>query len=117
MYRPRCEDQYRQSAAAEIRRLKLDTQLGLDLEKAEWTEVREKIEAFLEATEAGPIPAGMHTVGSLPEPALQKEALAELIKLGLSDAEKRQWRVEIEAWVSACSRAGSPHCRTEYRRP
>ena len=98
---PALQDQYRQSATAEIRRLKLDTQLGIDPGKAEWTEVREKIEAFLEATEAGPIPAGMHTVGSPPAPALQKEALGELIKLGLSDAEKRLWRIEIEAWVSA----------------
>ena len=43
----------------------------------------------------------MHTVGSLPDPALQKESLAELIKLSLSDAEKRQWRAQIEAWVNA----------------
>ena len=98
---PALEDQYRQSATAEIRRLKLDTQLGLDLGKAEWTEVQEKIEAFLDATEAGPIPAGMHTVGSLPDPALQKEALGELIKLSLTDAEKRQWRTQIDGWVSA----------------
>ena len=105
---PALEDQYRQSATAEIRRLKLDTQLGLNLEKTEWTEVQEKIEAFLDATEAGPIPAGMHTVGSLPEPALQKEALGELIKLSLTDAEKRQWRVEIEAWVSAISEGRKP---------
>ena len=105
---PALQDQYRQSATAEIRRLKLDTQLGIDPGKADWTEVREKIEAFLEATEAGPIPAGMHTVGSLPEPALQREALAELIKLGLSDAEKRQWRVEIEAWANAIFEGRKP---------
>jgi cobaltochelatase CobN len=105
---PALQDQYRQSAAAEIRRLKLDTQLGLNLDKAEWAEVQEKVEAFLEATEAGPIPAGMHTVGSLPEPALQKEALGELIKLSLTDAEKRQWRVEIEAWVGAIFEGRKP---------
>ena len=98
---PALEDQYRQSATAEIRRLKLDTQLGLDLAKAEWTELQEKIEAFLEATEAGPIPAGMHTVGSLPDPALQKEALSELIKLSLTDAERRRWRTQIDGWVNA----------------
>jgi|SRR5271157_2193525 len=55
---PALEEEYRQSAVAEIRRLKLDTQLGLDLGNTNWTEVRERIGAFLEATEAGPIPAG-----------------------------------------------------------
>ena len=98
---PALEEQYRQSAATEIRRLKLDTQLGLDLGKTNWTDVRERIATFLDATEAGPIPAGMHTVGRLPDPALQKESLAELIKLGLSDAEKRQWRAQIDGWVNA----------------
>ena len=98
---PALEEEYRQSAATEIRRLKVDTQLGLDLGKANWTDVRERIATFLDATEAGPIPAGMHTVGRLPDPALQKESLAELIKLSLSDAEKRQWRAQIDGWVNA----------------
>ncbi len=105
---PALQDQYRQSAAAEIRRLKLDAQLRLDLGKADWREAQEKIEAFLDATEAGPIPVGMHTVGSPPDPALQKEALGELVKLSLSDAEKRQWRAEIGAWVSAIFEGRKP---------
>ena len=95
------EEQYRQSAAAEIRRLKLDTQLGLNLDKANWAEVRERIDTFLKAAEAGPIPAGMHTVGQSPDPALQKESLEELIKLGLSDAEKRQYQAQMRSWVNS----------------
>ena len=105
---PALQDQYRQSAAAEIRRLKLGTQLGLDLAKADWPELQEKIEAFLEAAEAGPIPVGMHTVGSLPDPVLQKESLGELIKLSLTDAEKRRWRIETEAWVGAIFEGRKP---------
>jgi cobaltochelatase CobN len=105
---PALQDQYRQSAAAEIRRLKLDTQLGLDLAKDGWPELQEKIDAFLEAAEEGPIPVGMHTVGTLPDPALQKESLGELIKLSLKDAEKRQWRVEIDSWASAIIEGRKP---------
>jgi cobaltochelatase CobN len=98
---PALQDQYRESALAEIRRLRLNTQLGLDLAKASWTDVQKKVEEFLEATETGSIPVGMHTVGSLPDPAVQKDALGELIKLSLSEAEKRQWRAQVGAWASA----------------
>jgi cobaltochelatase CobN len=95
---PALQDQYRQSALAEIRRLKLDTQLGFDLGKVSWTDVQERTEAFLDATEAG----------RLPDPAVQKEALGELIKLSLSDAEKRQWGAQVTAWVSAIYNGQEP---------
>ena len=98
---PALEEQYRQSATAEIRRLKLDTQLALDLSQAGWTEVRERIDAFLDAAETGPIPAGMHTVGQLPDPAMQKESLEELIRLSLSGAGKRLWREQVHSWANA----------------
>lgn len=98
---PQLEEQYRQSALRAIRELKLDAQLRIDLDKTEWKEVRGRIESLLDAAESGPIPAGMHTVGQLPTRQIQHEAVAELIKLGLSDGEKRQWRTELSAWVSA----------------
>jgi len=52
-----------EAGLAEIRRLKLDSQLGLA--NAAWPELRDRVQSFLEATEAGPIPAGIHTLGTL----------------------------------------------------
>jgi cobaltochelatase CobN len=98
------QDQYRQNALQEIRRLKLDSQLNLHLEESNWAEVQQNVEEFLEATESGPIPAGMATIGREPELATQRDALGELIKLSLSDGERRQWRGEVTAWAnSICS--------------
>ena len=105
---PALQEQYRQSARAEIRRLKLDQQLKLDADQAPWNELQEKIETFLEAAEAGPIPAGMHTVGVAPEGALLKEALVELIRLGLPDSEKSQWGATVPDWAATLCEGRMP---------
>ncbi len=105
---PALEEQYRKSAIAEIRRLRLDTQLQLRLEAVDWKVTQEKVEAFLDATEAGPIPLGLHTVGKLPDPATQKEALGELLKLSLSDAELRQYKVQLATWAEALCEERQP---------
>ncbi len=105
---PALQEEYRHSARAEVRRLKLDQQLKLNADQTPWDELHEKIEAFLDATEAGPIPAGRHTVGVAPETALQKEALVELLRLGLSDAEKRQWGATVPDWAAALCEGHMP---------
>jgi cobaltochelatase CobN len=64
---------YRESALAEISRLKLDRQLGFDTRQTAWGDILDRVRQFLEATEAGPIPSGIHTLGALPSEEVRKE--------------------------------------------
>lgn len=68
--------EYARSVWKEVARLGLDKQLGLRIDQQPFQDV----ETFLEDTEAGAIPAGIHIVGKLPREELQHEALAEYLK-------------------------------------
>jgi cobaltochelatase CobN len=107
-------EQYRSVALEEIRRLKLDRQLGLDLERSDWDEARQRVEAFLEAAEAGPIPMGVHTVGRLPPEPIQKEALAEFVKSAFQLAEWRVVSKRFPEWIDALVEGRRPDVPGEY---
>ncbi|MFB3777830.1 MAG: cobaltochelatase subunit CobN [Bryobacteraceae bacterium] len=97
-------DEYQARARGEIRRLRLDGQLGFDLDQTRWEEVTERVQSFLEETEAGPIPMGLHVLGRPPRKEVQIESLAEFLKTGFSEADLRQigdlpaeWAKELAA--------------------
>ncbi len=91
--------EYQSAARDEIRALRLDAQLGFDLDKTAWDEIAAVVEGFLEETEAGPIPLGIHVLGRAPRDGVQIESLAEFLKTGFSDAELRTLGGLPEVWA------------------
>ena len=89
--------QYQATAQAEIRKQKLDVQLGLDLDKTAWDDVAARAEEYLDEAESSAIPLGVHTFGTMPRPELQVEALAEFLRsgLGVSDAPYMEWATAL----------------------
>jgi cobaltochelatase CobN len=104
---PGLVEQYREKARAEVRRLKLDAQLGVDAAGA-WPALAEKVQAFLQETEAGPIPMGIHIAGKLPRDEVQIESLAEFMKAGLPEAEWRRLGGAPMEWAAALYRGEAP---------
>ncbi len=105
---PALAEQYAATARAEIRRLNLDGQLGIDLDRADWHEVAHQVEDLLEETETAAIPMGVHTVGAMPREELQIEALAEFLRAGLQDAGPQMRNAPYEEWASALAAGDFP---------
>jgi cobaltochelatase CobN len=105
---PALAAQYQAAAQAEIRKQKLDGQLGLDLDKAEWSEVSRRVEALLDETESAAIPLGVHTLGAMPREDLQIEALAEFLRGGLQDAGPLMRNAPYQEWASVLAAGGTP---------
>ena len=101
-------EQYQTAAREEIRRLRLDRQLGFDVDRTAWPEVEAKIDAFLNETEAGPIPMGVHVAGRLPREQVQIESLAEFLKAGFSESDLRQIGDGPGRWAEALFRGAAP---------
>lgn len=97
---PALAAQYEAAAKAEIRKLKLDSRLGIELDTAAWSETSERIEEFLDETESAAIPLGVHTLGTMPRDELQIEALAEFLRGGLPEARPE--------WASILAAGGEP---------
>lgn len=106
---PGLRAEYESIAREEIRRLQLDKQLGLELDGEAWEETVERIANFLEETEAGPIPMGIHTLGELPREEVQIESLAEFLKSGLSESDLRALGGAPLRWAEALVRGETPH--------
>lgn len=105
---PALAAQYQAEARAEIRSLKLDTQLGIDLEKDKWPETAERVERFLDETEAAAIPLGVHTLGRMPREELIVEALAEFLRAGLADAGAETRDTPYQDWAASLVAGGHP---------
>lgn len=105
---PGLQQEYRETALREIRSLKLDTQLRIDLAKLSWDEIRTQVDALLSAAEQGPIPAGMHTVGVLPSLTLQRDAVGEVLRHSLNDEERKRWRGAVNNWADAICNGAEP---------
>jgi len=105
---PALAAQYEAAARSEIRRLKLDSQLGIDLHQADWEETSERIEQWIDETESSAIPLGVHTLGTMPRPELQVEALAEFLRGGLRDVDPRMRNAPYQEWASALAAGGDP---------
>jgi cobaltochelatase CobN len=94
---PALAAQYEAAAKAEIRKLKLNSRLGIDLDAADWPR---RIEEFLDETESAAIPMGVHTLGTLPREEVQIEALAEFLRGGLPETRPE--------WASILAAGGEP---------
>ncbi|MGC8761509.1 MAG: cobaltochelatase subunit CobN [Bryobacteraceae bacterium] len=97
---PALAAEYEAAAKAEIRNLKLDSQLGIDLDKPDWNETSERVEEFLDQTESAAIPLGVHTLGAMPRQELQIEALAEFLRGGLLDAGPEMRNAPYQEWAA-----------------
>lgn len=91
--------EYEARAREQARQLGLESQLGLDLERAPWPELRQQLQDFLEQVEAAPVPFGLHVLGRLPDEELQTAALAEFLGSGFSAEEIRLLGNELESWA------------------
>jgi cobaltochelatase CobN len=105
---PALAAQYEAAARAEIRKLKLDAQLGLDLDKTDWSEASRRVEELLDETESAAIPLGVHTLGTMPRPELQIEALAEFLRSGLQDAGPQLRNAPYPEWAAMLAAGGEP---------
>lgn len=105
---PALAAEYQAAARSEIRKLKLDGQLGLDLDHAPWMEIQARVEALLDDTESSAIPLGVHTLGAMPRAELQVEALAEFLRSGLRDASPVLRGAPYAQWAAALAGNESP---------
>lgn len=105
---PALAAQYEAAARAEIRKLKLDLQLGIDLDTSDWSKTAQRVEEFLDETESAAIPLGVHTLGSMPREELQVEALAEFLRSGLLDAGTEMRNEPYQEWASALAKGAAP---------
>ncbi|WP_454726593.1 MULTISPECIES: cobaltochelatase subunit CobN [Cupriavidus] len=98
---PELAAQYRLQAQAQIRALGLDRQLGLDL-AAPWEQVEPVVHRFLHKVEAEPVPQGIHVLGELPPPDVQRQALATVLDSTFDAGERRRIGQDtLENWAGA----------------
>jgi cobaltochelatase CobN len=107
-------DEYRRSAMAEIRRLKLDAQLGMSLDTLPWDELEARVHRFLHDTEGNTLPLGLHTVGEAPPERNQREGLAAFLKSGFEDAEASLVADDVQAWAAAIFDGRTPEIAGRY---
>lgn len=90
--------EYEKGLRAEILALKLDSQLSVNL--AKWEEAVAAVKAFLEETESGAIPLGIHTVGTAPREQLQQEAVAQYVRDTFRDPNSQEAKEAAEIWLT-----------------
>lgn len=94
---PELSAQCRKQAMAQIRTLRLDRQLGIDID-APWDTFEPTLHAFLHKVEAEPMPLGIHALGQVPDAADETEALALMLGAqlrGASAAQRRDWAAAL----------------------
>ncbi|MCU0246803.1 MAG: cobaltochelatase subunit CobN [Bryobacter sp.] len=112
--KPDLAAEYQKEVLAEIRKLKLDQQLGMNADSTPWEELRNRVKKFLDDMEDGPIPAGIHALGELPPEKVQRESLAEFLKFGFQDSEVALVRGELAAWADAIYEGRTPEIQGKY---
>lgn len=111
---PQLAEEYKRQALARIRALKLDKQLGLDLEKLEWEETFEAVHDFLHDVESGPTPMGQATIGSLPRAEIQREALEEFLRSAFRDQDLKAVQPHLKPWADALFEGKSPPASSAF---
>jgi cobaltochelatase CobN len=99
---------YREQIVALARRLQLDRQHGLDLERARWPEVREQLEALIHDAENTPVPLGLPVIGVAQEEPQQREALAEFLRSRFQTAQQQLFGEQWRAWADAICDGAAP---------
>lgn len=111
--RPELAEEYKRQAIAAARTLRLDRQLALDLE-GPWPAVGERLRAWVGEVQDTPIPAGIHALGQLPPPDVQREALKAFLRYGFDEAELTIVEPELAAWAAAIFEDRTPVAVGEY---
>jgi cobaltochelatase CobN len=105
---------YRDTAMKEIRQLKLDRQLGINLEATDWSEVEERVHRFLHDTETNTLPLGLHTVGEAPPERNQREGLAAFLGYGFDESEAPLVAGDLQAWADAVFEGRTPEISPRF---
>jgi len=92
--------EFEKGIRAEIVRLKLEGQLGFQLKQTPWTEVLHTVQGFLEETEMGSIPLGIHVVGQPPREELQQEALAQFVRTTFKNTSSPEAKAAADNWLA-----------------
>ena len=106
--------EYKATAVSEIKRLKLDAQLGFDIAKLEWPEIESRVHKFLHDTENNTVPLGIHTAGVLPPENVLREGLASFIKYNFDENEWKQFGADLLTWANAVFDGGKPEVSSKY---
>ena len=105
---------YRQEALAEIRRLKLDAQLGFDVDAGEWADVEERVHTFLHDTENDTVPLGIHTLGEAPPEQNQREGLGAFLGYAFEEREAAAVEGDLQTWADALYDGRTPEIAAHY---
>lgn len=98
---PALAGQYEREIAAEVRRLRLDRQLGWNLDSMTPEALDEAVEQFLHDLEAQPVPLGLHAIGTKPSARAIADALAQFLESGYPRAEAPAARPWFRPWAEA----------------
>jgi cobaltochelatase CobN len=91
--------EYARAALAEIDRLDLGRQLGIDKDEPE--DAMGKIHAFLDTVEKTPIPLGLQTLGVAPSEDRQRAGLRTFLETAFQPEDLRQVRKQLTPWATA----------------
>lgn len=92
--------EFEKGIRSEIVRLKLEGQLGFHLALTQWADVLHIVQGFLEETEMGSIPLGIHVVGHAPRAELQQEALAHFVRTTFPDPSTAEAKAAADQWLA-----------------
>ncbi|MGC4083063.1 MAG: cobaltochelatase subunit CobN [Vicinamibacterales bacterium] len=80
---PDVADEYRTQILESIRTLKLDKQLGIDIDASPWDRTFDAVAEFVRDIEEGPTPLGQATIGTPPAEHVQREGLETFVPHGV----------------------------------
>jgi cobaltochelatase CobN len=105
---------YRTEAFNEIRRLKLDGQLGFDLVAEDWPAIEERVHTFLHDTENDTVPLGVHVLGQAPPEQNQREGLAAFFRSAFDEREAEAVEADLQPWADAVFDGRIPEVAPSY---
>jgi cobaltochelatase CobN len=92
--------EYEKGIRAQIRLRKLDGQIGLKPDNVPFAQTFEEVKAFLEETEVGAIPLGIHIAGKAPREELQQEAVAQFLRTTFKDPTSAEAKAAADNWLA-----------------
>jgi cobaltochelatase CobN len=108
---PLLAKEYASTAMAEIARLKLGDQIGVDLEDPDKT--MRKVHDFLDAMEEAPLPLGLPVLGAMPSEDRQRAGLAAYMTTAFQPSEMRTIRELVPGWSEAVYEGKKPEVPAE----
>jgi len=105
---PEVADEYRAQILTAVRDLKLDGQLGIDLDALPWGQIFDTVAEFARDAAEGPTPLGQHTIGSAPADHVTRDGLEEFIRTAFQPDERKALAAEIRRWTEAVFDGDTP---------